>query len=81
MVKKNMMKLPGQSQAPRFLQRINWVFNPVQLMEKSAQAYGDFFTLNLSSQEPFYLPILGTNLKYVPPKPSTMLRVFASIIF
>ncbi|MCH4905821.1 cytochrome P450 [Cylindrospermopsis raciborskii CHAB3438] len=46
------MKLPGESQTPRFLQRINWVFNPVQLMEKSAQAYGDFFTLKLSSQEP-----------------------------
>lgn len=116
MLEKNLMKLPGESQTPRFLQRINWVFNPVQLMEKSAQAYGDFFTLKLSSQEPIvfisnpqaiqqiftsplenfegvsnkllkplekliYLPILGANLKYVPPKPSTMLRVFASIIF
>ena len=52
MLEKNLMKLPGESQTPRFLQRINWVFNPVQLMEKSAQAYGDFFTLKLSSQEP-----------------------------
>jgi cytochrome P450 family 110 len=52
MLEKNLMKLPGESQIPRFLQRINWVFNPVQLMEKSARAYGDFFTLKLSSKEP-----------------------------
>ncbi len=55
MLEKNLMKLPGESQAPRFLQRINWVFNPVQLMEKSAQAYGDFFTLKVFKPKGDYL--------------------------
>lgn len=37
---------------PRFAQLIEWVFNPLQLMEKSAKAYGDTFKLFLVSDNP-----------------------------
>ena len=28
---------------PRFLQLTEWIFKPLQLMEKAAKAYGDTF--------------------------------------
>jgi cytochrome P450 len=46
------MQLPRESQKPRFLQRLQWVFNPLDLMETSAKTYGDFFTLRLTGEQP-----------------------------
>jgi cytochrome P450 family 110 len=46
------MKLPGESQTPRLIQRLNWVFNPLQLMETSSKTHGEFFTLRLSTEQP-----------------------------
>ncbi|NES98973.1 MAG: cytochrome P450 [Sphaerospermopsis sp. SIO1G1] len=46
------MILPGESQQPKLIQRLNWVFNPLQLMEKSAKIHGDFFTLKLAPKNP-----------------------------
>jgi unspecific monooxygenase len=37
---------------PRFTQLIEWVFNPLQLMEKSAKIYGDTFKLFLVGNYP-----------------------------
>ena len=37
---------------PRFAQLIEWVFNPLQLMEKSAKSYGDTFKLFLVGDNP-----------------------------
>ncbi|MGB6298173.1 MAG: cytochrome P450 [Rivularia sp. (in: cyanobacteria)] len=37
---------------PRFAQLIEWVFNPLQLMEKSAKTYGDTFKLFLVGNNP-----------------------------
>ncbi|MBD2567555.1 cytochrome P450 [Anabaena lutea] len=46
------MQLPGESQTSRFIQRLQWVFNPLQLMETSAKTHGDFFTLRLTTEQP-----------------------------
>ena len=37
---------------PRFAQLIEWVFNPLQLIEKSAKTYGDTFKLFLVGNNP-----------------------------
>ena len=37
---------------PQFAQVMEWVFNPLQLMEKSAKTYGDTFKLSLVSENP-----------------------------
>ncbi len=37
---------------PRFAQLIEWVFNPLQLMEKSAKTYGEAFKLFLVGKNP-----------------------------
>ncbi|MEO1433139.1 MAG: cytochrome P450 [Cyanobacteria bacterium J06633_8] len=37
---------------PRFAQLIEWIFNPLQMMEKSAKAYGDTFKLFLVGDNP-----------------------------
>ncbi|MEO1375914.1 MAG: cytochrome P450 [Cyanobacteria bacterium J06635_10] len=37
---------------PKFAQLIEWIFNPLQLMEKSAKTYGDTFKLSLVSENP-----------------------------
>lgn len=37
---------------PRFAQLIEWVFNPLQLMEKAAKTYGDTFKLFLVGNNP-----------------------------
>lgn len=36
---------------PKFAQLIEWIFKPIQLMEKSAKAYGDTFKLFLVGQQ------------------------------
>ncbi|MEM7580175.1 MAG: cytochrome P450 [Mastigocoleus sp.] len=41
------MKLPQSYQAPAFTQRLQWLFNPLPLMETCFQKYGDSFTLQL----------------------------------
>jgi cytochrome P450 family 110 len=46
------MQLPGESQTSRFMQRLQWVFNPLQLMETTAKTHGDFFTLRLTTEQP-----------------------------
>ncbi|MGM3308356.1 cytochrome P450 [Anabaena sp. WFMT] len=46
------MQLPGESQTSRFIQRLQWVFNPLQLMETSVKAHGEFFTLRLTGEQP-----------------------------
>ncbi|AFY54671.1 cytochrome P450 [Rivularia sp. PCC 7116] len=37
---------------PKFAQLIEWIFNPLQMMEKSAKAYGDKFKLFLVGDNP-----------------------------
>jgi unspecific monooxygenase len=46
------MQLPPSPQIPRFIQRLQWVFNPLQLMETSAKTHGEFFTLRLTTENP-----------------------------
>ncbi|TAE58180.1 MAG: cytochrome P450 [Nostocales cyanobacterium] len=46
------MTLPGESQKSRLQQRLNWVFNPLQLMETSTKEHGEFFTLRLTTDNP-----------------------------
>lgn len=49
------MKLPnspGSPKIPKFIQLIQWVINPLQLMETSANTYGDCFTLWLTDNKP-----------------------------
>jgi cytochrome P450 family 110 len=46
------MKFPDSPQIPKFTQLIKWVINPLQLMETSANTYGDCFTLWLTGKKP-----------------------------
>jgi len=46
-----MMKVKGPK-TPKFAQLIEWIFNPLQLMEKLAIAYGDTFKLFLVGNNP-----------------------------
>ncbi len=46
------MQLPPSSEIPRFIQRLQWVSNPLQLMETSAKTHGDLFALQLTNVEP-----------------------------
>lgn len=46
------MQLPAIPQSPKFIQRIQWVFNPLQLMETSARVHGEAFALCLTSDKP-----------------------------
>jgi cytochrome P450 len=39
------MKLPDGPKIPPLLQTIEWILNPLETMERSAQKYGDVFTL------------------------------------
>ncbi|MBD2342066.1 cytochrome P450 [Calothrix sp. FACHB-156] len=41
------MQLPNQLKKPPFLQRIQWVADPVGYMESAAQQYPDLFTANI----------------------------------
>ena len=38
------MYLPNTLKYPKFLQRINWISDPVKYMEEAAQQYPDIFT-------------------------------------
>ncbi|TAF06454.1 MAG: cytochrome P450 [Nostocales cyanobacterium] len=46
------MQISPNSQIPRFIQRLQWVFDPLQLMETSAKTHGEFFTLRLTVENP-----------------------------
>lgn len=47
------MQLPNPLQTPRFLQRIQWVADPIGFLESSAQQYPDIFTAKvLPSEKP-----------------------------
>ncbi|BCL37434.1 cytochrome P450 [Nostoc sp. MS1] len=46
------MKLPDSPQIPKFMQLLQWIYQPLQLMEASAKAHGDFFTLWLTNKQP-----------------------------
>lgn len=46
------MKLPPGPQTPPFLQLIQWIARPLELMETCAQRYGDTFSLRLGRLEP-----------------------------
>ncbi|AFZ26515.1 cytochrome P450 [Cylindrospermum stagnale PCC 7417] len=49
------MQLPAIPQSSKFIQRIQWVFNPLQLMETSARVHGECFALCLTSEQPIVL--------------------------
>jgi cytochrome P450 len=49
------MKLPPDPQTPPVLQLIQWIASPLELLETSAQRYGDIFTLRLGSLEPLVI--------------------------
>ena len=38
------MQLPNTLKTPSFLQKLQWVADPIQYMEKAAQQYPDIFT-------------------------------------
>lgn len=46
------MTLPNSPKMPKFIQLWQWINNPLRLMEASSKAYGDFFTLWLTNQQP-----------------------------
>lgn len=46
------MKLPDSPQKPKFMQLLQWIHQPLQLMEASAKAHGDCFTLWLTNKQP-----------------------------
>ncbi|MBD2344835.1 cytochrome P450 [Anabaena subtropica] len=46
------MKLPNSPEMPKFMQLLQWIYNPLQLMEASAKAHGDCFTLWLTNKQP-----------------------------
>jgi len=46
------MKLPDGPQIPAFLQLIQWIARPLEVLETSAQRYGDVFTLRLAGNKP-----------------------------
>ncbi|MFN6470680.1 MAG: cytochrome P450 [Nostoc sp. SerVER01] len=49
------MKLPESPQTPKLMQLLQWIFNPLELMETSAKAYGECFSLNLTANNPIVL--------------------------
>ncbi|BAY22730.1 cytochrome P450 [Calothrix sp. NIES-2100] len=46
------MSLPDSPKMPKFMQLLQWIYNPLQLMEASQQTCGDFFTLWLTNKQP-----------------------------
>jgi unspecific monooxygenase len=46
------MKLPDGPQQPRLLQLIQWISNPLRVLDTCSQRYGDTFTLRLASFKP-----------------------------
>ncbi|MDF5709479.1 MAG: cytochrome P450 [Nostoc sp. S4] len=49
------MKLPESPQTPKFIQLLEWIFNPLKLMETSAKAHGECFSLQLTGNNPIVL--------------------------
>ncbi|RCJ22694.1 cytochrome P450 [Nostoc sp. ATCC 43529] len=49
------MKVPESSKSPKIIQLLQWIFNPLQLMETSAKTYGECFSLQLTSNTPIVL--------------------------
>lgn len=49
------MQLPAIPQSSKFIQRMQWVFNPLQLMETSARVHGECFALCLTNEKPIVL--------------------------
>lgn len=43
------MKLPNGPQTPSFIQRLQFILDPLSVMERAAKRYGDIFTLQLKS--------------------------------
>jgi cytochrome P450 family 110 len=46
------MKLPDGPQQPRLLQLIQWISNPLRVLDTCSQRYGDTFTLRLATFKP-----------------------------
>jgi cytochrome P450 len=46
------MTFPDGPQTPPFLQLIQWIARPAQVLETCARRYGDTFTLRLGELEP-----------------------------
>jgi cytochrome P450 len=46
------MKLPDGPQTPPFLQLLQWIARPLELMETCVQRYGDIFTIRLGKLKP-----------------------------
>ncbi|GBE95200.1 cytochrome P450 [Nostoc cycadae] len=46
------MQLPDSPKIPKFMQLVQWIYQPLQLMENSAKAHGDCFTLWLTNKQP-----------------------------
>ncbi|UKO98709.1 cytochrome P450 [Nostoc sp. UHCC 0870] len=46
------MQLPDSPKMPKFMQLLQWISKPLQLMEASTKAHGDFFTLWLTKKQP-----------------------------
>jgi unspecific monooxygenase len=49
------MKLPNELKTPTFMQRLQWVLNPLQLLETTASKYGGIFTLNIIKDYPMVI--------------------------
>ncbi|HLP89167.1 MAG TPA: cytochrome P450 [Nostocaceae cyanobacterium] len=49
------MKSPATPNIPKFIQRLQWVFNPLQLLETSSQQCGEIFTLSLVKNLPLVI--------------------------
>jgi cytochrome P450 len=46
------MQLPPSSKLPQFLQQLQWIFQPLKLMETTAREYGDVFGLSIIGNTP-----------------------------
>jgi len=46
------MKLPDGPRTPSFVQLIQWIATPLEVLETCAQRYGEFFTLRLGEYSP-----------------------------
>ncbi|WP_414576128.1 cytochrome P450 [Anabaena sp. CCY 9402-a] len=46
------MQFPDSPKMPKFMQLLQWIYNPLQLMEAATKAHGDFFTLWLTNKQP-----------------------------
>ena len=49
------MKLPAGPKTPPFVQKLQWIASPLDLLETSAQKYGNTFTLRLGGLPPMVL--------------------------